>query len=140
MDEGASSQPELNVRHEVTVGTSFAQGAPRTMHTMRYNFKPTSAEWKRRGRLRIRDKSAKVLMPVVGSKQQMTFSGNVEQHRPSECLLIRDNDGKWRIERLGMNIKNLKQERESVANERWQTAAAVRAALSAAEMAGNEDE
>ena len=99
-----------NVTHSVAVGESFRGSSAKKIHTLRYNFKPEKADFKRGGKLKLQGASVELSVPST-SGGQLVLSGNSEPHKEVECALICDAGGSWRIEKLDRNIKNLKQER-----------------------------
>lgn len=102
----------MGVSHEVVLGESFRRVRPRRVHTLRYSFKPARADFSRAGRLLIEGESVELLVAsTTNPESTLSFSGNSEPYKGVECALICDADGRWRIEKLDRNIKNLKLER-----------------------------
>ena len=96
--------------HEVRLGASFRAAAPPAHHTLRYSFKPSSADFTRRGRLEVRGGAVDMCVPSKGAADPLAFSGKVDSHKGSECVLI-CRGGRWTLERLHLNVRNLKAER-----------------------------
>ena len=104
-----SSMPSVTKpsgKHNVSIGTSFAEGSLSSFHTMRYRSEPAAA--KSFGKLQIRGKVAEMSVDSHRAGAATTYLGNVENHNETECVLICDNSGKWRLERLHLNMKNLR--------------------------------
>lgn len=102
----SSTMPEHGIALPVQVGSSFRKGNEQSqLHTLRYSFKPGSVSSKRPGKLRIRGEDAKL---KVGEN---VFRGKANAHKASECVLLCDGNGVWRIERLDTSVTNLKPER-----------------------------
>jgi multidrug efflux pump subunit AcrB len=49
----------------------------------------------------------------TGGARAVHFEGNVEPHKLTEFVLLRDSDGSLRLERLSQNVKNLKVVRDA---------------------------
>ena len=110
-DEQAA--PERNVRHTVHLGRSFGRASTHLgVHTLRYSFKPSSSDWTKRGRVAISGQVATLKQPAVSGNGDITFRGKAEEHRATDCLLVCDSDGRWTLERMKRNVKDLKAERE----------------------------
>ena len=96
--------------HTVAVGASFGAGAV-GLHSLRYSFKPSSAAAAPAGTLTLRDREAHLSVPLGGGAPPLNFTGHADATKTSECALICDADGSWRLERLGRSIKDLKPDR-----------------------------
>ena len=112
----AAWAPEAGKAYEVAVGTSFRrQGAQSKYHTLRYNFKPATVQQARKGKLTLDSSDVELVVPQTSGGGHVTFLGNSESHKETDCVLLCGKDGAWRIERLSRNIKNLKAERSASA-------------------------
>ena len=111
MSSRARGRPPPGASHELVLGRSFRAGAAATHATMRYSFKPSSVEWRRRGHLSVRGPAVEVRMPKTGGGT-VVLRGKADAHKASECLLICRADGQWVLERLGSNFLQLQAERE----------------------------
>ena len=79
---------------------------------MRYNFKPDSAQWVRPGRLKVQGLQAEMRTDNVQAGE-IIFVGKAEDSKPTECVLICDHNGRWRLERLHRGLRNMRAERSS---------------------------
>jgi hypothetical protein len=102
-------RPTPHVAYSVALGATFKKSASTramtSVHTMRYAFKPASVAAARHGTLRMRQQRATMRVPTAGGV--VKFDGQTEAHKTTEFALICDRDGRWRLERLACNIKNL---------------------------------
>ena len=104
-------RPRAGVKYEVAIGESVRRpDSAAGHHTLRYSFKPSSADYTKTAKLKISGQSAEVRVPSTGGKE-IVFNGKADAHKKTEFVLICDADGAWRLERLGQSIKNLKAER-----------------------------
>ena len=92
---------KAGTEYPVRLGASLRRRSTEAL-TLRYSFRPGSCDIKKSGKLKLqkRDESAEVRIGDV------VFHGKANAPKASEFVLIRDKDG-WRLERLGMSIKNL---------------------------------
>ena len=104
-----------SVAHEVALGKSWSRKPKGGLlfTTLRYSFKPSSVNWKAKGKLDVSGQKADVTMPSIsGAASKTVFTGSTDAHKTTTCMLIQDRDGTWRLERMNYNIKNLKTERD----------------------------
>ena len=102
---------ERNKPFSVRLGASFS-GVKKAHSTMRYSFKPSSADWTRQGRISVDGPAVEVRVPSAsGGSASVVFRGKADAHKATECVLM-CRDGQWTLERLRLNILNLKAERE----------------------------
>ena len=88
---GGSISEVASVQHRLTCSST--------------HFKPGSVSSKRPDKLRIQGEDAKRNMG------ENVFRGKANAHKESECVLLCDGNGVWRIERLDTSVTNVKPER-----------------------------
>lgn len=94
-------------KHKIVVGTSFSeQSHTSSFHALRYSSETSSPKPFTSGRMQVRGKV--VEMKVDTPEGETTYLGSVEDHKETDCVLICDNSGKWRLERLHLNLKSLR--------------------------------
>ena len=132
---------------KVELGESFDADtrSSASFHTLRYNFKPASVAWSQTGRVRVRDREVDLQIDGADDGDETTvFQGNVDEYKSTDCMLICGPDGKWRLERLCKNYKNLTASRSAGAALGRTSAADAgqepAAASSAAGEAGDDDD
>ena len=110
--------PPTKGTHAVALGESLrGRGRSSELVSMRYTFKPTSADWSRPGKLRLSGRAAELEVASLESSAPATlFSGTCDEAKETECLLLCDSSGQWRIERIHKHIKNLRPQREGDGN------------------------
>ena len=107
----ASSRARPEGTYKVELGESFDAGTRSSVafHTLRYNFKPSAVASSQTGRVRVHGKEVDLQIDGADDGDEMTiFHGNVDDYKPTDCMLICGPDGKWRLERLSKNYRNLK--------------------------------
>lgn len=97
------------IAYDVELGASF-RGGVATHHTLRYSFKPPTADYTQRGRVSINGAAVEIKVPTKSSSP-VVFRGKNDAHRSSECLLV-CRGGKWTLERLDKSMRELRAERE----------------------------
>jgi hypothetical protein len=103
------SEPRRDVAYPVRLGASFGAGQA-SHHSLRYSFKPSSADFSRRGKVLVRGPAAEARVPGETAEKSFVFRGKAETHKASECVLV-CRDGSWTLERLHYKVLHLKAER-----------------------------
>ena len=107
----ASSRARPEGTYKVELGESFEADTRSSVafHTLRYNFKPSAVAWSQTGKVRVHGKDVDLQIDGADDGDETTvFHGTVDEYKPTDCMLICGPDGKWRLERLSKNYKNLK--------------------------------
>jgi len=119
MLEGATLEEQLTarltpgVRYHVARGDSLVESGGPSYHTLRYAFKPDSVSHATNGSIHLGTSGAVKMHVQTGGARAVHFEGNVEPHKLTEFVLLRDSDGSLRLERLSQNVKNLKVVRDA---------------------------
>ena len=119
MLEGATLEEQLTarltpgVRYNVARGDSLVESGGPSYHTLRYAFKPDSVSHATNGSIHLGTSGAVKMHVQTGGACAVHFEGNVEPHKLTEFVLLRDSDGSLRLERLSQNVKNLKVVRDA---------------------------
>lgn len=119
MLEGATLEEQLTarltpgVKYHVARGDSLVESGGPSYHTLRYAFKPDSVSHATNGSIHLGTSGAVKMHVQTGGARAVHFEGNVEPHKLTEFVLLRDSDGSLRLERLSQNVKNLKVVRDA---------------------------
>ena len=119
MLEGATLEEQLTarltpgVRYHVARGDSLVESGGPSYHTLRYAFLPDSVSHATNGSIHLGTSGAVKMHVQTGGARAVHFEGNVEPHKLTEFVLLRDSDGSLRLERLSQNVKNLKVVRDA---------------------------
>ena len=106
----SSSRSRPQGTFKVELGESFDADTRSSVafHTLRYNFKPSAVAWSQTGRVRVHEREVDLQIDGADDGDETTvFHGNVDEYKSTDCMLICGPDGKWRLERLSKNYKNL---------------------------------
>ena len=117
MSEGATTlltaRLTPGVRYHIARGDSLVESGGPSYHTLRYAFKPDSVSHATNGSIQLGTSGAVKMHVQTGGARVVSFEGNVEPHKLTEFVLLRDSDGSLRLERLSQNVKNLKVVRDA---------------------------
>ena len=122
MLDGATLEEQLTarltpgVRYHIARGNSLVESGGPLYHTLRYAFLPDSVSHATNGSIHLGTSGAVKMQVQTGGARAVNavnFEGNVEPHKLTEFVLLRDSDGSLRLERLSQNVKNLKVVRDA---------------------------